>query len=387
MKRIRLGLLGKIAVAIALGVLVGKYGPAPAVRTLNTFGGVFGQLVKFLVPFIILGLVTPAIAETGKAAGRMLFLTMAVAVASTIFSGWYSFFMSKAVFAAVIDPVGLDGVNAAAKAFPAYFKIPIPPPFDVVTSLVASFMIGLGIVAVKGERTLGLFNELRDIVTATIAKAFVPLLPAYVMTVIADMTACGKLAALAGPAIRVACCCIAFNVGLLLIQYAVAGIVAGKNPLTALWNMLPAYLTGWGCCSSAATIPVTLRQTLKNGVDRDVADLVVPLCSNVHLAGSMCNMVAYAAAIFFLAGEPLSAAAFAEYICMIAVVAVASPGVPGGVVLASATIVESALGFTPERYALMVAMYMALDGMGTATNLTGDGAIALAVNRFRRRMR
>jgi Na+/H+-dicarboxylate symporter len=68
---------------------------------------------------------------------------------------------------------------------------------------------------------------------------------------------------------------------------------------------------------------------------------------------------------------------------MLTVVAVAAPGVPGGVVLASASILESALGFTPERYAVLVAMYMALDGMGTACNLTGDGAIAMLVDKYR----
>ena len=383
MVRFKLGLLGKIVIAMVVGVAVGRFLPGCAVRALNTFGDVFGQLVKFLVPFIILGLVTPAIAETGKSAGRLLLLTMAIAVVSTIFAGWYSFFASKAVFAAVLEPLPIDTAGVAAKSFPAYFKIPIPAPFDVVTSLVASFMIGLGIVAVQGERMLGVFNELRDIVTVTIAKAFVPLLPPYVAAVVADMTACGKVAALAGPALKIVGCCIVFSIGLLLLQYVVAGMIARRNPFRALCNMLPAYLTGLGCCSSAATIPVTLRQTLKNGVSLDVADLVVPLCANVHLAGSMCNMVAYAAAILFLFGEPMSAAAFAKYIGMIAVVAVASPGVPGGVVLASASIVESALGFSPERYALMVTMYMALDGMGTACNLTGDGAIALIVNRCR----
>jgi Na+/H+-dicarboxylate symporter len=67
---------------------------------------------------------------------------------------------------------------------------------------------------------------------------------------------------------------------------------------------------------------------------------------------------------------------------MLSVIAVASPGIPGGVVLASGAIAESVLGFTPERYALVIATYMALDGMGTACNLTGDGAIAVVMDRF-----
>lgn len=51
-----------------------------------------------------------------------------------------------------------------------------------------------------------------------------------------------------------------------------------------------------------------------------------------------------------------------------------------------ASVAESALGFSPERYAIMIAIYMALDGMGTACNLTGDGAIAIVVDKlFRKR--
>ena len=173
----------------------------------------------------------------------------------------------------------------------------------------------------------------------------------------------------------------------LVAQYLVAGAVTGRNPFRALFTMLPAYLTGWGCCSSAATIPFTLRQTKLNGVSDETAELVIPLCANVHLSGSMANMVVYAAGLLVLAGEPLGIGAFTEYILMISVIAVASPGVPGGVVLASAAVAEAALGFTPERYAIMIALYMALDGMGTATNLTGDGAIALIVDKGRRWIR
>ena len=168
----------------------------------------------------------------------------------------------------------------------------------------------------------------------------------------------------------------------LLIQYVVAGAIAGCNPFKALWNMLPAYLTGWGCCSSAATLPVTLRQTRKNGVSDKITDLVIPLCSNVHLAGSMANMVVYTAGFIVLGGGTISFGNYAEFMFMLSIIAVASPGIPGGVVLASATIAETVLGFTPERYALVIATYMALDGMGTACNLTGDGAIALIVDRL-----
>lgn len=375
-------LIVQIIIAIAVGVVAGTLLPAAGIRTLNTFAGIFSQLIKFLVPLIIIGLVTPAIAETGRSAGKLLLVTVALAYASTLFAGSFSFCVSKTLFPLYIGG-GLNESVAAAKSFPAFFKLPIPPLADVVTSLVFAFLVGLGITACKTDAVMQLFVQFREIVSWAIARFFVPLLPFYVLAVIADTTACGKLAVIAGPCILLMVSAFAITVTILFVQYAIAGLVTKRNPFRLLCNMLPAYFTGLGCCSSAATIPVTLRQTLKNGVSNETAGLVVPLCANIHLAGSMSNMVAYAIGLLVLAGEPVSAGAFAQYIFMISIVAVASPGVPGGVVLASATIAETALGFSPERYAIMIAIYMALDGMGTAANLTGDGAIALVADRFR----
>ena len=380
----KIGLLPKLFIAIAIGIAIGWLSPDWVIRSTNCFRDLFGQFIKFFVPFIIVGLVTPAIADTGKSAGKMLLMTMCIAYASTLFAGYFAYGVSCGVFPSIMSS-GALGDTAAVKTFPAFFSLKIPPLMDVTTALATSFMLGLGIIAVKGEVLVRAASELREVVTLTIAKAFVPFLPAYVLSVMADLTASGKLSAVGGGAVKIMALALATTTSVLVIQYVIAGLIARKNPFRALGTMLPAYLTGWGCCSSAATIPYTLAQTKKNGVSDETADLVIPLCSNVHLSGSMANMVVYAAGLMVLAGEALPIGSFTEYILMISVIAVASPGVPGGVVLASASVAEAALGFSPERYAIMIALYMALDGMGTAVNLTGDGAIALIVDRFRKR--
>ena len=379
----KFGLIGKLLIAMVVGAGVGAFAPACVIRALNSFGGTFGQFIKFVVPFIIVGLVTPAIAETGRSAGRLLLLTMGIAYASTLFAGVFALSVSSAVFPAVMG--GNLGAMSGVQEFPAYFVIKIPPVMDVTTALTTAFIFGLGMEAAKAEPLRKAFNSLRDLVSITIQKAVSPLLPLYILVVVADLTASGRLLAVGGQCLKIMGLAMATTTAILLIQYLAAGMVSGRNPFKALWTMLPAYMTGWGCCSSAATIPVSLRQVRANGVSGETADLVVPLCANVHLAGSMANMVVYTAGFLVLAGQPIGWGSYAEFILMVSIVAVASPGIPGGVVLASAAIAEAALGFTPERYALVIATYMALDGMGTACNLTGDGAIALVVDRFRRR--
>ena len=70
---------------------------------------------------------------------------------------------------------------------------------------------------------------------------------------------------------------------ILLIQYTIAGTLAGANPLLLIRKMLPAYFTAIGTQSSAATIPVTLNQTKENGVKEGIADFTIQLCATIHL--------------------------------------------------------------------------------------------------------
>ena len=146
--------------------------------------------------------------------------------------------------------------------------------------------------------------------------------------------------------------------------------------------MLPAYLTGLSIASSSAVIPVTLDCCEKNGISKNVRDFVVPLCANVHMAGSAIKLLTSTYAISILYGFDLPLPAVANFVCMMAVAAVAAPGVMGGVLMASVGLVESILGFTQEQTALMMTIYLALDGYGPAANVTGDGAVALALDRF-----
>ncbi len=145
---------------------------------------------------------------------------------------------------------------------------------------------------------------------------------------------------------------------------------------------MPAYFTALGTQSSAATIPVTLRQTVRMGVSEDVAGFVVPLCATIHMSGSTLKIVACALAIMLLQGLPYDAAMFANFIAMLGVTIVAAPGIPGGAIMASLGLLSGILGFSDAQNALMIALYIAMDSFGTACNVTGDGALAVIINRF-----
>ena len=386
MKRIKFGLLPRIALAILLGIALGGITPAPIVRGVNTFAAVFDQFIKFMVPLIILGLVAPAIAETGRGAGRMLLTTVALAYASTLFAGFLGYFVSVETFPSLVSANAADAVREAAHEFKPYVMIKIPAMLDVMSALVFSFIIGLGMIFADSDILKRGFLEFRTVITKTISVALVPLLPLYIFGLFLDMTAAGKTKTVLTAFAAIIVVFSLLTLVVILIQFCIAGAIARKNPFKAIWTMLPAYLTALGTSSSAATIPVTRAQTIANGVRPEVADFVVPLCATVHLAGSTVKIVSCAVALMLMNGQTdqITLTTFAGFIAMVGVVMVAAPGVPGGAVMAALGILESILGFDQAQLALMITLYVATDSIGTACNITGDGAIALVMDRLSR---
>ena len=389
MKKIRFGLLPQIAVAIVLGISIGGFVPAPFVRGVNTFTAVFDQFIKFMVPLIIIGLVAPAIAETGRGAGKMLVATVALAYASTLFAGFLGYFVAAAAFPSLVSGETAKAVGEAAKTFAPYVTIKIPAMLDVMSALVASFILGIGMIFAEADVMKRGFIEFRTIITKTISVALVPLLPFYIFGIFLDMTAAGKTKTVMSAFAAIIAVFTILTFVVILVQFCIAGAIAKKNPLKAICTMLPAYFTALGTSSSAATIPVTRAQTIRNGVSPEVADFVVPLCATVHLAGSTVKLVTCAVALLLMEGDVshLNAATFAGFIAMTGLVMVAAPGVPGGAVMAALGILESILGFDQAQLALMITLYVATDSIGTACNITGDGAIAMIMDRISRKRR
>lgn len=381
----KIGLLGRILIAIALGVLLGNILTLPWVRIFITFNSIFGQFLGFIIPLIIVGLVTPAIADIGKGAGKLLLITVGIAYADTVIAAILSYATGSTFFPSLIGNGSqtLETVEKSAEILP-YFTINIPVTIDVMSALVLSFIVGLGI-AYGGHTVLrGATNEMKAIIVGVIERVIIPLLPVYIFGIFLNMTFSGDVMRMMTVFAKIIVVIFALHIFVLLYQYLIAGAIVRKNPFRLLANMFPAYLTALGTSSSAATIPVALKQTRKNGVSEGVAGFVIPLCATVHLSGSAMKITACAFTIALLEGLPTDFPLFLHFIMVLAIFMVAAPGVPGGAIMASLAPLGSILGFGENEQALMIALYIAMDSFGTACNVTGDGAIALVVDKLNR---
>jgi len=375
------GLLPRIFIAMALGIGLGLIAPHWSGDLMATFCYLFGQFLGFLIPLIILGFVAPAIADIGARAGKMLVVTATLAYAATLFAGYSSYFTADSLFPSMLaGQIMPESAGASGYAASPYFKVDIPSPLSVNTTLVLSFVLGIGCAYIPGKALRDTLGDFRDIVSKTIMRAVIPLLPLYIMGIFLNMTLEGKVGAILAAFAKIIVVIFILHVAILVIQYCIAGAIARRNPFRMLWTMMPAYFTALGTQSSAATIPVTLRQSIAMGVDKDVAGFVVPLCATIHMSGSTLKIVACAIALMILQNHPYDIASMSQFIAMLGITIIAAPGIPGGAIMASLGLLSGILGFSDAQNAMMIALYIAMDSFGTACNVTGDGALATIVN-------
>lgn len=376
------GLLPYIITAIILGVLCGMIFPEWLARIFMTFNGLFGQFLGFVVPLIILGLIAPGIAELGRDAGKMLLATVVLAYGFTLFAGFFAYGSAATVYPYILHPVGSLAVFEAPRELAPYFSLQIAPMFDVITALTLAFVLGLGMAFGEGEALKKVMFDFRSIIHKVISKVIIPLLPLYIFGIFMSMTVSGQVAAVLEVFAKIIVLLFILTIIMLLIQFSIAGTIAKKNPLKMLRTMLPAYFTALGTSSSAATIPVTYKQVQALGVREGVAGFTVPLCANIHMSGSTIKITACAMAIVLMMGGELEFWKFTGFICMLGVSIVAGPGVPGGAIMAALGVLQKMLGFNEQMLGLMIALYIAMDSFGTACNVTGDGAIAVIIDKL-----
>lgn len=424
-------LLIKIVIAIILGIILGllfqvlPFGEVLG-KILMTLSKLFSNFLSFIVPLLVVGLVAPGIGHLGKDAGKLLLITIAIAYAFTLFSGFGTYFVTSLIYPFMLDNATIFQTDAHVEnSIAPYFTLDMPPVLSVTSALIFAFVVGFGLAVTKTDKLMDVIDDLRTIINKIIVSVIIPLLPFYILTIFMNITYVGEIGKVLSVFVKIIILIFILTVILLLIFFSVAGIIAKKNPIQLLRKMMPAYLTALGTSSSAATIPVTLEATLSNGVRRSIASFVIPLCATINLSGSMLKIVACAFAIIYThgmvieykvveevkpateitasasindAGEKskvnviekrevvkrteITFGVIVAFIFTLAVAMVAAPGVPGGAIVTAQAALVGVLGFSQELYAVMVALYLVMDSFGTATNVTGDGAVAVIIDKI-----
>lgn len=390
MKKKKPGLVPKLIIAIILGILFGQYLPESICRVVVTASSLFSTFLKFVIPLMIVAYVTMGIADLSQGAGKLLLITVCLAYGSTLIAGVCSYLVSGRLFPGFMSAEAMEQIAATAdNSLNAYFSISLQPLLDTLSAVALAFVLGLCLSTMRG-REIGnsLYNGMKDfsgIIDKVLHTVIIPLLPLYICGTFTDMTKSGKTFAILSILWKVFLVVILMHLVCIAVQFAIAGTVSRKNPVTLIKNQIPGYTTALGTQSSAATIPVNLECAKKDGVSEQIRNFVVPLCANIHMAGSMITITACATAVCLMNQLPISIMTVVPFIMTLGVAMVASPGAPGGSIMTALPFLYMVFGAeagNPDGpiCAIMVALYITQDSFGTACNVSGDNAIGIIVN-------
>ena len=390
MEKKKLGLVPKLIIAIILGILIGQFLPEGFCRVIVTASGLFSTFLKFIIPLMIVAYVTMGIADLSQGAGRLLIITVCLAYGSTLIACSCSYLVAESLFPSFMSPEAMEQIAATAdNSLSSYFSIQLQPLLDTLSAVALAFVLGLCLSNMRG-REIGnsLYNGMKDfsgIIDKVLHTVIIPLLPLYICGTFTDMTKSGKTFAILSILWKVFLVVIAMHLICIVIQFTIAGTVSKKNPLTLIKNQIPGYTTALGTQSSAATIPVNLECAKNDGVSEQIRNFVVPLCANIHMAGSMITITACATAVCLMNQLPISLATVIPFIMTLGIAMVASPGAPGGSIMTALPFLYMVFGAEAGDpngpiCAIMVALYITQDSFGTACNVSGDNAIGVIVN-------
>ena len=380
-----IGLVPKLLIAIVVGVILGSYAPEALNRTVITASGLFSSFLRFVIPIMILAFVTTGIADLSQGAGKLLIVTVGIAYGSTIVAGSIAYSVAITLFPQFITSSVIDSIgDPEAGMLTPYFTIPLNQIMDVTAAIALAFMLGICISAMR-DRNSGtmlhrFFRELSEAVNMVLSSIIIPLLPLYICGTFVNMTISGQTFAILNVLWKVFLTVIVLHLCYLLFLFIVSGAISQKSPIMLMRNQIPGYLSAIGTQSSAATIPVNLKCAEADGVSAQIRNFVIPLCANIHMAGSMITITCCVTAALLMFQMPITLSLIVPFILVLGIAMVASPGAPGGSIM-------SALPFLPmvgiasdsSIASLLIALYITQDSFGTACNVSGDNAISVVI--------
>ena len=342
-----------------------------------------------MVPLIIIGCVAPSITSFKCNATKLLFMTIGIAYLSSILAAM----MSIGVSYATVPHFQIAEPHAATYVLPnVIFPLQIPT-MDTMSALLLAILIGLGTVWIRSERFASGLKELQQLVLTVVKRVLVPLLPLFVGASFALLAIEGKLNQMIVflPAILIIVCC---QFIWIFLAYLVAKFYSNKNSWEVLSHYPQAYFTALGSMSSAATLPVALGCIKKSkNISEETADFALPMFCNIHLCGSVISeLFLIVTTYYFFFHQLPEVGSMILLAVLVCIIAIGSPGVPGGINMTCSTLVMSivvaphGLSQWDQFFAIMTAIYTIQDGFGTACNITCDGALTLITETYLKRI-
>lgn len=382
-----------LVLSVVIGLMLGEGAAAPVKMWIAPIGTMFINLIKMMIVPVVFCSLIVGMTSMGdmKKLGRIGVKTLVIYMVTTAIAIVIGF----AVAMAIEPGIGMALPTAEApkvKEAPSIMQvfvamIPSNPiasmaKADILPIIIFALFTGAGIISVGGKRAeilISFFDAMAEVCYKIIAMimrlapigVFCLLLPVVVMN---------------GPKVLlpllsvILCMAIGCCIHAIGVYSTLAGVSAHMSPLTFFRGMSEAMAIGFTTCSSAGTLPVNMKNIqTKLGVKRDIASFVLPLGATINMDGTALYMGVCSLFIANVFGIPLTFDQMLMIVLTGTLASIGTAGVPGAGLIMLAMVLQS-VGLPLEGLALVAGIDRVLDMFRTCLNITGDAAVAVAVN-------
>ena len=380
-KKIVSNTLFRLLLGVIAGLVLGNYLNENTIQVVLSLKYFTGQLIFFLVPLIVIGFIVSSITKLNEGSAKIVGFSLLIAYLSSIGAGLFSMIAGYQIIPNLTIPTSVDSLREVPKIL---FQLDIPPIFSVMTALIISLMLGMGILITKAKELEKIFDQFKDIVILLVNKVLIPILPFFIATNFAILSYEGSIEKQFPVFLKVILIVIVGHFIWMTLMYTIAAFYHKTNPFKLLKYYPPVYLTAVGTMSSAASLGVAVKAVDDSKVIKPtIANFTIPFFSNTHLCGSVLTEVFFVMTVSqVLYGHIPDAGTMVMFVLLLGIFAVGAPGVPGGTVVASLGLISNVLEFDEAGVALILTIFALQDSFGTACNITTDGALSMIVDKY-----
>lgn len=381
LKKVVNNTLFRLLIGVILGLVLGNYLTPKTIQVVLSIKYFTGQLIFFLVPLIVIGFIVSSITKLSQGSIKIVSFSLLIAYLSSVGAGIFSMIMGYNIIPNLSIPTSVDKLKEVPEIL---FQLDIPPIFSVMTALILSLMLGMGILLTKAKELEKIFDQFKDIVILMVNKVLIPILPFFIAANFAILSYEGSIEKQLPVFLKVILIAIVGHIIWLTLLYSIAAFYHKTNPFKLLKFYPPVYLTAVGTMSSAATLGVAVKAVNDSKVMKpSITNFTIPFFSNTHLCGSVLTEVFFVMTVSqVLYGHVPDLNSMLIFVGLLGIFAVGAPGVPGGTVVASLGLITNVLGFDEAGIALILTIFALQDSFGTACNITADGALSMIVDKY-----
>ncbi len=363
-----------------LGIGAGLWAK-PLVSAVSFIGTIYINLLKFLIGPVVFTSIVPTVYDSSKRKDR----TLGRAVLTYVLMFLATFFLMSALVV-ILDPAKgftfpatdwngntqpLSLKEIVINLFPTN-PVTIFAETKLFAIIVFAYMTGICAAKIKnGNRLISGTVIVRDLFFKML-ECIMYLTPFAVFALIGN-TVADYGAVIIGVGLRyIATAWLGGLLTVIVVMILPVWVLTGIDPWQYLKKVYKVWLVSLTTCSSAATLPTTMKVCKEEfGVSEEICDVVSPLGCTIHMCGGAVSFALLGLFCSRLYGIEISLGTYLLMSVSALLINMSAPGIPNGGVVIGASYLQL-LGIPLDFIGFYSGMYKILDMLYTTLNVTGN---------------